>query len=75
MIDVGVEELIIKKAGAWYTYDGEQLGQGKEKARLFLKENPEVAQKIEKEVKDKLGFNTPSPLAVVPDVDDTAAGA
>lgn len=75
LIDVGVEELIIKKAGAWYTYDGEQLGQGKEKARIFLKENSDVANKIEDEVKAKLGLTTPKPLAIVPDVEDAAAGA
>jgi hypothetical protein len=55
LIDVGVEEAIIRKAGAWYTYDGEQLGQGKEKARLFLKENVDIALEIEKKVKEKLG--------------------
>jgi recombination protein RecA len=60
LIDVGVDEGIIRKAGAWYTYDGEQLGQGKENARAFLKEHLDVAQEIEKKVKDKLGVN---PLA------------
>jgi len=60
LIDVGVEEGIVRKAGAWYTYDGEQLGQGKEKARLFLKENLDIAAEIEKKVKEKLGLN---PLA------------
>jgi recombination protein RecA len=60
LIDVGVEEGIVRKAGAWYTYDGEQLGQGKEKARMFLKENVDVALEIEKKVKDKLGID---PLA------------
>ncbi|TVP69783.1 MAG: recombinase RecA [Nitriliruptor sp.] len=60
LIDVGVEESIVRKAGAWYTYDGEQLGQGKEKARLFLKENVDIAQEIEKKVKEKLGLD---PLA------------
>jgi recombination protein RecA len=60
LIDVGVEEGIVRKAGAWYTYEGEQLGQGKEKARMFLKENVDIALEIEKRVKDKLGVN---PLA------------
>jgi recombination protein RecA len=72
LIDVGVEEGIVRKAGAWYTYEGEQLGQGKEKARMFLKENVDIALEIEKRVKDKLGVN---PLAAdeVPldDVEDT----
>ncbi len=56
LIDVGVEEGIIRKAGAWYTYDGEQLGQGKENARQFLKEHDDVARGIEKKVKEKLGL-------------------
>jgi hypothetical protein len=55
LIDVGVEQNIIRKAGAWYTYEGDQLGQGKEKAREFLKENPDVAAEIEKKILEKLG--------------------
>jgi len=55
LIDVGVEQNIIRKAGAWYTYEGDQLGQGKENARNFLKENPDVAAEIEKRIKEKLG--------------------
>jgi recombination protein RecA len=55
LIDVGVEQTIIRKSGAWYTYDGDQLGQGKEKAREFLKENPDVAAEIEKKILEKLG--------------------
>ncbi len=67
LIDVGVEEGIIRKAGAWYTYDGEQLGQGKENARSFLKEHEDVALEIEKKVKEKLGL---SPLAATEHPDD-----
>jgi recombination protein RecA len=55
LIDVGVEQNIIRKSGAWYTYDGDQLGQGKEKAREFLKENPDVAAEVEKKILEKLG--------------------
>jgi recombination protein RecA len=55
LIDVGVEQSIVRKSGAWYTYDGDQLGQGKEKAREFLKENPDVAAEIEKKILEKLG--------------------
>jgi recombination protein RecA len=58
LIDVGVEQSIIRKSGAWYTYDGDQLGQGKEKAREFLKENPDVAAEIEKKILEKLGVGT-----------------
>ncbi|WP_213451048.1 recombinase RecA [Rhizomonospora bruguierae] len=55
LIDVGVEQGFIRKSGAWYTYDGDQLGQGKENARTFLKENPDVAAEIEKKILEKLG--------------------
>ncbi|MER2093775.1 MAG: DNA recombination/repair protein RecA, partial [Saccharopolyspora rectivirgula] len=47
---------IIRKSGAWYTYEGSQLGQGKENARKFLRENPDVANEIEKKIKEKLGI-------------------
>ena len=56
LIDVGVEQGIIRKAGAWYTYDGDQLGQGKENARAFLRDNPDLADEIEKKIKEKLGI-------------------
>jgi recombination protein RecA len=56
LIDLGVEQSIIRKAGAWYTYEGDQLGQGKENARTFLVDNPDVAAEIEKRIKDKLGI-------------------
>lgn len=54
IIDMGVDAGIVKKSGAWYTYDGDQLGQGKEKVRQFLKDNPEIADEIEVKVKTKL---------------------
>ncbi len=56
LIDMGVEQAILRKSGAWYTYEGDQLGQGKENARRFLKENPDVANEVEKRIKDKLGI-------------------
>ena len=55
LIDVGVEQAIVKKSGAWYTYDGDQLGQGKENVRTFLRDNPDMANEIEKRIKEKLG--------------------
>ena len=45
----------MRKAGAWYTYEGDQLGQGKENARNFLRDNPDLANEIEKKIKEKLG--------------------
>ncbi len=55
LIDLGVEHAIVRKSGAWYTYDGDQLGQGKENARNYLRENPDIANEIEKKIKEKLG--------------------
>jgi recombination protein RecA len=65
LIDVGVEAGIVRKAGAWYTYEGDQLGQGKENSRSFLKDNPDLANEIEKRILEKLG--------VGPQVDAPAA--
>jgi recombination protein RecA len=50
LIDVGVECGLVRKAGAWYTYEGDQLGQGKEKSRAFLKDNPDLAEELEKRI-------------------------
>jgi recombination protein RecA len=55
LVDLGVEQGIVRKAGAWYTYEGDQLGQGKENARNFLRDNPDTATEIEKRIKEKLG--------------------
>jgi recombination protein RecA len=73
LIDLGVEHGIVRKSGAWYTYDGDQLGQGKENARNFLRDNPDVADEIEKKLKEKLGVGarldadaTPRPAPATP---------
>jgi recombination protein RecA len=55
LIDVGVEAGLVRKAGAWYTYEGDQLGQGKENSRSFLRDNPDLADEIEKKILEKLG--------------------
>ena len=73
LIDIGVEQGIVRKAGAWYTYDADQLGQGKENARAFLSDNPDLADEIEKKIKEKLGIgaqlDTPADLDVATDPD------
>jgi recombination protein RecA len=56
LIDMGVENGFVRKSGAWYTYEGDQLGQGKENARNFLRDNPDLADEIEKKIKEKLGI-------------------
>ena len=54
LIDIGVKEEIVDKAGAWYSYKGERIGQGKDKVRNFLKEHPEIAADIEEQIRTKL---------------------
>ena len=54
IIDMGVENDIVDKAGAWYSYEGERIGQGKENSRTYLKEHPEIANEIESKLRDKL---------------------
>jgi len=53
LIDMGVDAKLVEKAGAWYSYGSERIGQGKENARNYLKENPEVAKKLEAELREK----------------------
>lgn len=54
IIDMGVKQDLIEKAGAWYSYNGERIGQGKDNVRTFLKENPEIAHEIEAQIREKL---------------------
>ena len=56
IIDMGVEARILDKSGAWYAYNGEKIGQGKDNAREFLKENPDLAREIENKVRESLGI-------------------
>ncbi|MGI8700660.1 MAG: hypothetical protein ACR2JU_05550 [Nocardioidaceae bacterium] len=65
LIDVGVDAGLVRKAGAWYTYEGDQLGQGKENARAFLRDNPDLANELEKRILEKLGIGA--------SIDDEAA--
>ena len=69
LIDMGVEEGIVKKSGAWFTYDGDQLGQGKENARRFLRDNPDLANEIEERILTKLG------IGLAPEAEDDEAPA
>ncbi|MEU4525769.1 recombinase RecA [Amycolatopsis sp. NPDC024027] len=64
LIDMGVEQGILRKSGAWYTYEGDQLGQGKENARKFMRDNPDIANEIEKRIKEKLGIGPQLDAAV-----------
>jgi recombination protein RecA len=69
LIDMGVEHGFVRKSGAWYTYEGDQLGQGKENARKFLRDNPDLADEIEKKIKEKLGIGPRADAPAEPPVD------
>ena len=58
LLDIGVDLGIVKKSGAWYTYDGEQLGQGRENAKQFLIDNPEVMVEVSERIRTELGIGT-----------------
>ncbi|HEX7187592.1 MAG TPA: DNA recombination/repair protein RecA, partial [Actinomycetes bacterium] len=70
LIDVGVEQGFVRKSGAWYTYEGDQLGQGKENSRAFLRDNPDLADELEKKIKEKLNIgprvDVPADAAALP---------
>ncbi len=68
VIDMGVEQKVLEKSGSWYAYNGEKIGQGKDNAREFLKENPEVAFEIENKVREALG------IRLLPGADEAAPG-
>ncbi|MEF3404163.1 MAG: recombinase RecA [Agromyces sp.] len=72
LIDFGVDQAIVKKSGAWYTYDGDQLGQGKENARNFLLQNPDIAADIEQKILVKLGVGQPAAAAAPANVEPIA---
>ena len=54
LIELGVQHKLIEKAGAWYSYSGDRIGQGKEKVRQFLKDNPDIAADIDRKLRDML---------------------
>ncbi len=56
LLDLAVDKRIIEKSGAWFAYGGERLGQGREHAKQFLKENPQVYKAIEERVRRELGM-------------------
>ncbi|MGD8935854.1 MAG: recombinase RecA [Thiogranum sp.] len=60
LIDLGVKHDIVDKAGAWYSYNGDRIGQGKDNVRTFLKDNPEMAADIDRQLRDKLLVKRPA---------------
>jgi recombination protein RecA len=75
LLDVAVDEGIVKKAGAWYTFDGDQLGQGREKAKEFLKLNPEIAMQLQDQVLTSVGMHPVSTDEVLVSTDDDGDAA
>jgi recombination protein RecA len=70
LVDIGVEAGIIDKSGAWYSYGSQRIGQGRENAKLFLKDNPALMAEIEEKVKVVLGVNAAAPTAGPDEADD-----
>lgn len=57
MIDLGVKHDIVEKSGAWYSYNGAKIGQGKDNVRVWLKENPDIANEIDAKIRAAVGIN------------------
>jgi recombination protein RecA len=73
LIDLGTERGIIEKSGAWYSYSGERIGQGRENAKEFLHDHPEIADRLEQQLRTQLGIGgTPREAAAEPDVKKAA---
>jgi recombination protein RecA len=66
ILEIGVNLGVLEKSGAWYIHNGDRLGQGKDNARDFLNENPQLAREIEAKIREKAGVAKPSPAAVEP---------
>ena len=75
LIDMGVEHKIVDKAGAWYSYNGERIGQGRDNVREFLREHPETADEIESIVRGKMGLNGDDVAAPVAEKEEEAPEA
>jgi recombination protein RecA len=71
LLDIGIEHEVVQKSGAWFAYGDERLGQGRENAKQFLKENDEVRERILAEIYEKLGLKAPEEIL---DEETTAAG-
>jgi recombination protein RecA len=63
LLDLGVAHNLVEKSGSWYSFQGERIGQGRENARQFLRDNPEIADRLEAELRRVLGLTRPTPEA------------
>lgn len=73
ILDIGAAEDIVQKSGAWYSFDGERLGQGRENAKQFLKENEEIAEKIRKQIRSHYHLEEVQQPAAEPVTEDTVS--
>jgi recombination protein RecA len=70
VLEIGVNLGVLEKSGAWYIYNGDRLGQGKDNARDFLKENAALAREIEGRIREKAGVTALAPAAVPEPAED-----
>jgi recombination protein RecA len=70
LLDMASAENIVEKSGAWYAYAGERIGQGRENAKDYLRDHPEVCAAVERKLLEKVGVLKPSPVQAVPDEAD-----
>ena len=75
LLDVAVEHDVVRKSGAWYTYEDDQLGQGRENSKRFLRENPEIAMQLQAQVLEIVGLVKSDADAEEPDDEAAAADA
>ena len=64
LLDLAFEKRIVEKSGAWFAYNGERLGQGRENVKQFMKDNPEIFKSIDEKVRKELGMGQPAPEPV-----------
>jgi recombination protein RecA len=68
MVDLGTERGIIEKSGAWYSYAGERIGQGRENAKDFLRDHPELAAQVDRQLREQFGIGGPREADAEPEV-------
>jgi recombination protein RecA len=74
LVDLGVKAGVVEKSGAWFSFDSQRLGQGRENAKLFLKQNPDAAEKIEQAIRENAGLIAERILEQADDEDSAAEG-
>jgi recombination protein RecA len=73
VLDLAAANNIVEKSGSWYAFNGERIGQGRDNARVFLKENPDKLARIDQELRKTLGLLSTSPVSEAPAVAESAA--